>query len=279
MSDFLTILDNHRDLLSERGYDEIGLGSPDEPGLFMKKLEHFFSDCIGKARHTNSKQDFFIEAYGFFDNDRDMLAFSFHYEFDPAKKDISIKSLSARMDGIKHTFFLPRNTYELPYASKVHRMLCTQKQLQAVDVTLPHPGIEKIMQEQYDFLKQFVNGEHPISHLPRDICDQLRSELKKIIEYPTSKVEKIDIDQYVHFNNYDFLKCSFQYEYDPKNASLELRSIIANKNDVEKCFSIDNYDTSFRADHIHKAMKVEERLKYAKEIANHIPVKTKGKKF
>lgn len=143
MNEFLTILDNHRDLLSERGYDEIGLGSPDEPGLFMKRLEYHFSQCIQHAKYDPELQDYFIEAVGFFDNEKDMIAFRFHYEFDPKKKDIEIKSFSARMDDITQTFFLPRNMYELPYASKVHRMLSDKRQMQIAKELLNHQQVEK----------------------------------------------------------------------------------------------------------------------------------------
>jgi hypothetical protein len=138
MSDFLTKLDNHRELLQERGYDEIGLGSPDAPGLFMKKLEYLFSDCVQQSRlHSTTRKDFFIDAFGFFNNDSDLISFKFHYVFDPAKRDIELKSFIARMDGIQRPFLLDRNMYELPQATRVHQILC-EVRLQAAREIINH---------------------------------------------------------------------------------------------------------------------------------------------
>jgi hypothetical protein len=141
MSDFLTKLDNHRELLQERGYDEIGLGSPDAPGHFMKKLEYMFSNCLQQSRlHSTTKKDLFIDAYGFFNNDADLVTFKFHYVFDPAKKDIELKSFIARMDDIQRPFLLDRNMYELPQATRVHQMLC-EVRLQAAREIINHENI------------------------------------------------------------------------------------------------------------------------------------------
>ncbi len=128
MSDFINILDNHRELLYERGYDEIGLGSPDKPGLFMRRLERLFSDCLQKSLFDDSRKDFFIDAVGFFNNDVDLVLFNFHYEVDPAKGELELKSFIARMDGIKLPFLLNRNMYELPQATRVHKLLCEERQ-------------------------------------------------------------------------------------------------------------------------------------------------------
>jgi len=148
MSDFLNILNNHRELLEERGYDEIGLGSPDKPGLFMEKLEFLFSTCVHEARFNKEKRDFFIEAYGFFENDNDLVVFKFHYEFDPEKKDIELKSFLARMDGIQRPFFLPRNMYQLPFASRVYRLLANERQTKlAKDIVNHEPSGTDLKQQ------------------------------------------------------------------------------------------------------------------------------------
>ncbi|OQP65483.1 hypothetical protein A3860_17620 [Niastella vici] len=139
MSDFLDKLENHRQLLQERGYDEVGLGSPDEPGHFMKRLEYLFSNCVAESRlHSKTEKDFFIDAYGFFNNDMDLVAFTFHYVFDPANKDIELKSFIARMDGIKRPFLLDRNMYDLPKATRVHQILCDERQLRTAREIINH---------------------------------------------------------------------------------------------------------------------------------------------
>src|SRR5690349_18223454 len=115
MSDFLEKLDKHREIMSDRGYDEIGLGSPDEPGHYMKQLEFLFSSCVAESRfHSQTVKDFFLEALGFFNKDTDLVLFKFHYEFDPAKKDIELKSFNARMDGSHNTYLLGSNMENLP---------------------------------------------------------------------------------------------------------------------------------------------------------------------
>jgi hypothetical protein len=131
MSDFLEKLDKHREIMSDHGYDEIGLGSPDEPGHYMKQLEFFFSSCVAESRfHSQTKKDFFIEAFGFFNQNTDLVIFKFHYEFDPAVKDIELKSFIARMDSLQRPYLLGRNMNELPQAKHVYQALFNERQLQ-----------------------------------------------------------------------------------------------------------------------------------------------------
>lgn len=264
MSDFLNILDNHRELMSERGYDEIGLGSADEPGFFMKRLEYCFSNCIAKARHDNNKQDFFIEAYGFFDGDKDMVAFNFHYEFDPQKKDINLKSFSARMGDVKKTFFLPRNSYELPFASRVYAILREERDLQ---VSIPVQNVEKLVKQQDEYLKQIGYYDTLFKNPPDFIRDELKAKMTQIAAYSSSQVQHIGISRFIHFSQYDFIRCGFNYQYDPFSSKLSLESITAKKDDIERHFSLDATKHPLTLESIHKAIRDAERLNYAKDLS------------
>ncbi len=270
MSDFLDILDNHRELLQERGYDELGLGSPDEPGLFMRKLEFLFSECVRKSEYNNEKQDFFIEAYGFFNDDNDVVRFNFHYEFNPATKDLELKSLSARLDDYSKVFLFSRNTYELPYASRVYQILDSVKQLNEVGLNL-QDVIDKMVSEQDDFLKQlgyyktlFADPSHFIRH-------ELRAELEKCFNYQLSEIQHINVKRYIHFDSYQNMHCSFNYQFNALNKTLHLESIDARNDSIERHFSIGNIHTSITLQQIQQSLKEAERLSFAKQLAEHFP--------
>lgn len=268
MSDFLDILDNHRELLQERGYDELGLGSPDEPGLFMRKLEFLFSECVRKSEYNSEKQDFFVEAYGFFNDDNDVVRFKFHYEYDPSTKDIDLKSLSAKLGDCSKVFLFSRNTYELPYALKVYKILDTVRMFNAVDVK-PQQLIEKMVNEQEEFLEQFGYYQTRFTNPPNFIRDELKSELEKLSNYQLSEIQHINIGRYIHLDSYQVLHCSFNYQYNPINKTLRLESIDAKNDNVEKCFSIDSCRPPITVQHIYDSLKKSERLDFAKLLSKH----------
>ena len=278
MSDFLDILDNHRELLQERGYDEIGLGSPDDPGLFMRKLEFLFSECVRKSEYNNQKQDFFIEAYGFFNDDNDVVSFKFHYEFDPTTKDIELKSISARLDEYSKVFLFSRNTYELPYASRVYQILNSAKQSNEVGLN-PQDVIDKMVNEQDDLLKQLGYYKTLFANPSDFIRHELKSELKKLSGYQLSEIQHISIKRYIHFDSYQNLHCSFNYQYNPLNKTLHLESIDAKNDNIERHFSIANIHTSITLQQIHQSLKEAERVSFAKQLAEHFPGKSNKMKL
>lgn len=272
MSEFLEILNNHRELLEERGYDEIGLGSPDQPGFFMSKLEYQFSECIRKTKYDDNKQDFFIDTYGFFNEDKDVIKFNFHYEFDPAEKNIDLKSLSASMDGIKRTFLVGPNMYHLIHANRLHKSLWHERERQvsgALIVLLP--DIDKMIRVQDKYLEEMGYYNTMFPNPPNYIRDELRETLEQVLDQPTTDNQTIKISRYLHFHQYNSTKFSFQYQFDPVRNSLHLEHITAKTEDAEKTFLIENGKPTVTLQHINSDVREDERIRKAQNLANHIP--------
>jgi len=278
VSEFLDILNNHRELLEERGYDEIGLGSPDQPGLFMSKLEYLFSECIRKSEYNNEKQDFFIEAFGFFDNDKDVVRFNFHYEFDPGGKNIDLKSFTASMDGIKRAYLIGPNMYHLVHANNVHKSLWHERELQVSGaLTVLQTDIDKMILRQDKNLEELGYYNTMFPNPPKYIRDELRSVLEQMSAYPNQGLQTFEISRFLHFHQYDSTKFSFQYQFDPLRKSLHLESITAKTEDAEKTFLIENGKPIVTLQQIYSAVRDDERVKKAKALANHIPKGLKNK--
>lgn len=280
MSEFLDILENHRELLEDRGYDEVGLGSPEEPGLFMRKLEYLYSECIRKSEYNSEKQDFYIEAFGFFDNDKDMIRFNFHYEFNPTGKNIDLRSFSATMNGIRRTFLIGPNMYHLIHANKVHKTLCNERQLQVSgELTINAPDINKLVYEQDRYLEQL--GYYKTWFAPKTnfIKDELKSTLEQLISYPDTKMQTIGIDRYLHFDQYDSTKFSFQYQFDPVRNSLHLESITAKTDDAERTFIIQKGKPLITLHQMFATVREANKIKKAKVIADYVPAGSLKKKI
>lgn len=128
MSVFYNILDEHRDLLKSKEYDEVSLHSPDKVGWFMRQLKIYFSVGSNDAHKFNEKNEFDLKAIGFFNHDMDMVVFKFNYEYNPETMDLNIKSLEAELDGERLRFILKENK-DLPSSKEIYKNLSQDKRL------------------------------------------------------------------------------------------------------------------------------------------------------
>lgn len=155
MADLTIILNEHRELLKARGYQEIGLGTSEKPkneqgyeemefrdpeqlkkllkerdyeetriklpepdAVFIQQLEKLFSNCLKESLFEKGDREFDVKAVGVFNKEQHLLEFIFHYHFDAHRQQFEIKSLKASSEGITKEFILP-NMYELPHARNV----------------------------------------------------------------------------------------------------------------------------------------------------------------
>lgn len=137
MSLFYNILDEQNELLKQKGYDEVSLNSPYKDGWFMRELEISFSLASNEAHRLNEKVEFDIKAIGFFNGDRDIVVFRFHYECDPDNLTLNIKSLSVDMEGKPKKYDLTANE-DLPGSKAVYEELKEGARLQVARLIANH---------------------------------------------------------------------------------------------------------------------------------------------
>lgn len=137
MDKFSEILELQGDLLTTKGYDEKGLNSPDKPGRFLKQVERQFSLALREAHTLNETVQFDIKSIGFFNDDADLIVFTFNYEYNPEKQDLSIKSLEAKMNGEELRFDLKKNK-DLPDSTAVHRGFAKDKKIELARAIAEH---------------------------------------------------------------------------------------------------------------------------------------------
>ena len=137
MSLFYNILEEQKDLLERKGYDELSLNSPYKNGWFMREVEIGFSLASNEASRLNEIVDFDVKAIGFFNNDRDIVVFKFHYECDPNNLTLNIKSLSAELNGKSKEYDLIANE-DLPIAKTVYEELKQGARLQIARLIANH---------------------------------------------------------------------------------------------------------------------------------------------
>lgn len=128
MSLFWNTLEEHRDLLKSRGYDEAALDSPDKEGWFMRQLELSFSKALKDSFATGEKTEFEIKTAAFFNNDADVVLFRFGYEYDPETTSLNIASLEVDM-GDKTLNLDLKSNKDLPLAKSVYNNLALGKKL------------------------------------------------------------------------------------------------------------------------------------------------------
>lgn len=128
MSVFYNILDEQKDLLKSKGYDEVSLHSPDKEGWLMRQLQIYFSISSNDAHKFGEKNDFDLKAIGFFNHDMDMVLFRFNYEYNPETLELNIKNLQAKMDNEQVNFVLKENK-GLPSSKDIYKKLSERKRL------------------------------------------------------------------------------------------------------------------------------------------------------
>lgn len=124
------VLKNHRELLKARGYDEVSLNNNDPADRLFIRLQIKLSKCICKGISDKKATSFFLSTTGFFNNKTDIILFRLHYQYDPVKQQLYLKSLSAKMEDCQKLFFL-LNSSSLPYSSDVYCALFHSRRMKA----------------------------------------------------------------------------------------------------------------------------------------------------
>ncbi len=104
MSYYSHILDELCGKIKEKGFTEDQLGAAESPGWLEKQLAMGLSEAIDDSFIFNSKEEFRFSITGFFNNNRNMLHFTFQYEFDPNIATDLFKKLSVATGDQEHSW-------------------------------------------------------------------------------------------------------------------------------------------------------------------------------
>jgi hypothetical protein len=127
MCHFHTTVDDHANLLNQKGYDEMSLQNGYSTGHLAGKLEEAFEKTCSSSRGSNELQHFFLETHGCFNHEKDTVHFKFHYQYHPKKEELQLKSLVVRMGEMQKKILFLMKSRNLPVADKVYDILVYDK--------------------------------------------------------------------------------------------------------------------------------------------------------
>jgi len=269
MSLFHHTLEEHRQLLEAKGYTEKNLDAPDRDGWYMRQFKANFSLCSNQAHRYDEVTDFDLKMIGFFNDNKDVVHFTFNYEYDPQTLELKIKTLTADLAGNKLPYHLTKNE-DLPASMVVYKELALARKKATLKKT-PDTQINLIIEEQALFLDLFGYYKTLLSNPPNLIVDELRQRLGEIAKKPAHGIEEIKIERMLHLSEYDKMSCSFQYKYEPTLMLLNLDSIIAKTKEVEKSFQIKKEVPLLTIQTIYDDLTKSNRLSNAFQINQHQP--------
>lgn len=93
MSLFNHLLEDSCRLLTEKGFDEASLNSPDKPGWLFQQLRYALSNALRESLENQQPVDFKLKAIGFFNDDKDIVLFNLHFLFDAGAGALTIPQL------------------------------------------------------------------------------------------------------------------------------------------------------------------------------------------
>lgn len=240
MIDLLNILEEHCELLQQRGYEEIGLGSLEEPGIYLQQLEQVFSHQIQEAQFNKSIREFDVRAVGFFNEEKDVIDFLFHYEFNPREGTIDLKSFTAEMDGVAKKFVLEQSIYNLPPVATVLSILSEGRDLlqqnpvaaqnkQIAEGSLP---FKDALTEHYALLvyKGFTNKQF-FPYANNFLFKKLEHKLEKKYTADDTTPDFLIRIQGLFNDQSDEVKYNFFYSIDRTNHVLQMNAMMAELKD------------------------------------------------
>lgn len=142
MSLFFNLLDEEQKRLTEKGYDEQSLNSPDKPGWLFSQLRSNLSMAVRDSLVENGPFTFELRAVGFFNDDKDFVIFNLHYRADFEQGTLSVYKLE--MEYNKRTLTLElADPSQLPHSSQAISIFNKPQLLVRPVRTQPDPGTQK----------------------------------------------------------------------------------------------------------------------------------------
>lgn len=118
---FNMLLDEMEQLFKIRGYDEETLKNPDKKGTLYHSLRRNLSRAVN-LNDGDETIGFEEKTVGFYNDDKNILVFTFHFEYDPVKTSLAIKQFEIYSEGQKRILMLKRS-YDLPHSMHAMKLL------------------------------------------------------------------------------------------------------------------------------------------------------------
>jgi len=115
-------LEQHIDLLSERGYLDANFKTPTQMGYWLKEFQEQFDQAYLQAHLSQKAVRFITEINGRFNSQLDTVHFNFRYLYDPEPNELRLTSLYARLYEFKKPYYFHREL-DLPAAQEVYDTL------------------------------------------------------------------------------------------------------------------------------------------------------------
>lgn len=120
MSLFYNILDQHRNALIEKGYDEKSLNCPNQEGLLLEQLRVNFSNAMNESFRFKEKVEFELHTTAFF-NSGEMVEIYLQYSFDE-ENDLQLTKVKYS-DGNMEKEVPIKAMGELPFSKEIPALL------------------------------------------------------------------------------------------------------------------------------------------------------------
>jgi len=129
MSLFNHLLDEKQHLLTEKGFDEASLNSPNKAGLLFQQLRQELSDAVRESLRYQEPVDFALKAIGFFNDDKDLVLFNLHFRMDAAAGTLVIPQLDMGYNRRTLTLHF-QDPSQLPHSSQAVSLFTKPQLLQ-----------------------------------------------------------------------------------------------------------------------------------------------------
>jgi len=110
------------------GYDEYSLDSPDRQGKFFEAVERKYDKALQATIVLPVMQEFSVALAGFFNDGKDILDLSFHYQCEPVSGILKLDRLTVRLDDIRKEVYL-RDERDLMSAAKLYQLIAIERDL------------------------------------------------------------------------------------------------------------------------------------------------------
>jgi hypothetical protein len=258
---FNNSLSKNYHLLINKGFTDKG-HFPYTENFLLKKLEHKLQS---KLNEEHADPHFLIRLKGCFDTTENELNYNLFYKIDRINQSIKLDCLVADLND-KRICYPLKDDNDLPPAINIWNHLTNAKVQEKVRIIYPKEQIKLLLREQDEFLKSIGYYKTFLDNRTIFINRELKNLLQANLHEFEPKVFPINV--HLHLNSFDSMNCRFEYQFDPIQIQLTLKSITAHSGASEINFSIEDIkNQKLDLQKISDNLREHSRLLTAKKIS------------
>lgn len=137
MSEFYHLLDEHLNILRDKGYQEKQLGNPDYEGRLFNVFRSMLSEAVNEALRFDYTTDFQIDVIGYFPGTlSNPVNIKLSYSFNPDKSHLNVDCIELEYEGNTKVIEL-KNNNDLPNSNEIPALIERKKQIRNRVFTRP----------------------------------------------------------------------------------------------------------------------------------------------